>query len=81
MRSTRRAAFRATAFRHEAAVRIAASVALAQPWPGLCSIPVRRLPLSSVLVAGRVDDQRSTVANVVEIASQLALHSPTAAMG
>jgi hypothetical protein len=34
-----------------------------------------------VLVAGRVDDQRSTVANVVEIASQLALHSPTAAMG
>jgi DNA-binding transcriptional LysR family regulator len=56
------------------------SVALAQPWPGLCFIPVRGLPLSSVVVAWRDDDDRPTVANFVEIASQFALNSPGAAM-
>jgi DNA-binding transcriptional LysR family regulator len=57
------------------------SVALAQPWPGLCFIPVRGLPLSSVVVAWRDDNERPPVANFIEIASEFALHSPAAAMG
>jgi DNA-binding transcriptional LysR family regulator len=51
------------------------SIALAQPWPGLCFVPVRHLPLSSVVVAWRDGDKRATVTNFVEMAAELQLLS------
>jgi DNA-binding transcriptional LysR family regulator len=51
------------------------SIALAQPWPGLCFVPVRDLPLSSVVVAWREGDERATVTNFVDVAAELQLSS------
>jgi hypothetical protein len=56
---------------------VPASIARAQPWPGLAFIEVTDVPPSSIAIAWRADHQPATVRNFVALATDLATTAPS----